>query len=298
MEIIREEKGFILTQKRFTSELLIEFGVLDLKPTTSPVDPTQRLSLHTRDLIPDPTFYRRLLGKLNFLTHTRKDLSFAVQHLSQFMQSPRQPHLDVAFHCLRYLLSDPAMGLLLNLSPLLRLLAFCDSDWGRCPDSRRSISGFYINLGGSPVSWKSKKLPLVSLSSAEAEYRSMRRVVAGVTWLVRLLEDLSISPSLLVPLHSNSQAAIHIAKNPVFHERTKHVELDCHFVRQQFQAEIISLTFVPSHQQVVDVFTKHSGPLHRSIIGKLGVTSSPSNLRGYWRRNFLPISPAFYREFW
>jgi len=108
----------------------------------------------------------------------------------------------------------------------------------------------------------------------------MRRVVAELTWLVRLLEDLSVPPSLPVSLHSDSQAAIHIAKNPIFHERTKHVDLDCHFVRQQYLAGLISLSFVSSSSQLADLFTKPlSGPSHRSLLGKLGVRAAPSNLR-------------------
>lgn len=109
----------------------------------------------------------------------------------------------------------------------------------------------------------------------------MRRVVAELTWLVRLLDDLSIPPYLTVTLHSDSQAAIHSAKCPVFHERTKHVELDCHSVRQQFLTGLISLTFVSSNSQLVDVFTKPlSGLLHRSLLGKPVVQSSPSTLWG------------------
>ncbi|XP_019237130.1 PREDICTED: uncharacterized protein LOC109217342 [Nicotiana attenuata] len=150
--------GDDLKEQHLLKNLLHEFGAFDLRPASSPLDPTQRLNLDTGELLPDPTFYRRrLLGKLNFLIHTRPNLSFTIQHLSQFMQSPRSLHLDAAFHCLHYLLSDQGMDLLMNSSSSLRLLAFCDSDWGRCPDSRRSISGFYISLGGSPVSWKSKK---------------------------------------------------------------------------------------------------------------------------------------------
>ena len=108
----------------------------------------------------------------------------------------------------------------------------------------------------------------------------MRRVVAELTWLVRLLSDLTLPPSLPISLHSDSQAAIHIAKNPVFHKRTKHVNLDCHFVRQQYLAGLISLSFLPSSSQLADLFTKPlTGTSHHLLLRKLGVRSSPSNLR-------------------
>jgi len=104
----------------------------------------------------------------------------------------------------------------------------------------------------------------------------MRRVVAELTWLVRLFKDLSVPVPLPVPLHSDSLAAIHIAKNSVFHERTKHVELDCHFVRQQYLAWLISLSYVRSTSQLADIFTKSlTGPVHHTLLGKLCVSNSP-----------------------
>nr|XP_016470181.1 PREDICTED: uncharacterized mitochondrial protein AtMg00810-like [Nicotiana tabacum] len=280
MEVIREKDGLILSQRKFTLDLLREFKSLHLSSVSSLLDPYTRLSTHTGEPVKDPTLYRHLLGKLNYLTNTRLDLSFTVQHLSRYMQDPRQPHLEATLCVLRYLLKDPGLGLFMSSSSSFKILAFCDSDWATCPDSRKSVSGIYISLGTFPISWKSKKQTSISLSSAEAEYR-MRRVVAELTWLVRLFEDLSIPIDLPVTLHFDSQEAFYIAKNPVFHERTNHVEIDCHFVREQYLAGLISLSFVRSSAQLADLFTKPlTGPLHRSILGKLGVFSTPSNLKG------------------
>nr|XP_016511714.1 PREDICTED: uncharacterized mitochondrial protein AtMg00810-like [Nicotiana tabacum] len=243
---------------------------------SSPLDPYAKLHADLGAPMNNPTIFFHLVGKLNYLTNTRPDLSFAVLCLSQYMQQPTFPHFSATLRVLRYLRSDPSQGIFLSANPSFDLLAFCDADWASCRDSRRSVSEFFVTLGGAPISWKSKKQVFVSLSSAEAEYHSMRRVTTEITWLVRLLADLSTPATLPVPTHSDSQAAIHIAKNPVFHERTKHVELDCHFVRQQFLSGIITLSFVPSAQQLADIFTKPlSGASHRAIMNKLGVLSLP-----------------------
>lgn len=162
------------------------------------------------------------------------------------MQDPRQRHMQAALRVLRYLLKDPELGLFMTTLPSSQLLDFCDSDWGFCPDTGKFLSGYFISFGSCPISWKSKKQTYISLSSAEDEYRFMRRVVSKLIWMVCLFDDLSIPISLHVTVRLDSQAAIHIAKNHVFHERTKHVEIDCHFVRQQFLAGLISLTFVHS----------------------------------------------------
>ncbi|XP_047253013.1 secreted RxLR effector protein 161-like [Capsicum annuum] len=187
-------------------DLLKEFDVTFMQPVSSPLDPIVELSLNDGDAIPNPMVYRNILGKLNYLTHTRPDLAFTVQHLRHFMKDPRVPHLTSTLHVLRYLSKEPGLGLFLNASSSFEFLSFCNSVWGTCPNLRKSISGFYISLGGSPISWKSKKQTFISLSFDEAEYHSIRRMVSKLTWLARLFQYLSIPISLSISLHSESQA--------------------------------------------------------------------------------------------
>nr|XP_016442248.1 PREDICTED: uncharacterized mitochondrial protein AtMg00810-like [Nicotiana tabacum] len=280
IEVLHTPSGVLLHQKKFIHDLLANFNSSDCSPVTCHPELNVKLKAREGDPLPNPETYRSFIGKLNFLTHTRPDLSFAVQHLSQFIQQPCFPHMKVALHLLRYLKGTSDFGLFFSNSPDLSLQAYCASDWGSCLDSRRSISGFYIFLGGSLIGWKSKKQVVVSLSSVEAEYRSMSKVMAGITWVCRLLSNFWVSSASPVPLYCDSISAIHIARNPIFHERTKYIELDCHFVRSKLTEGLISLSHTSSTSQLADVFTKPlCGPSHHLHIRKLGVLS-PSNLRG------------------
>ena len=152
-----------------------------------------KLSATEGELFHDPEYYRCLVGKLNFLTNTRPDLSYSVQALSQVLHAPRIPHYNALQHVLQYVTHSSTQGILLKGSEQLRLQAFSDSDWGSCPDSRRSRSGYILMLGHSPISWKSKKQHTVSKSSAEAEYRAMASAASEVTWLIRLLEEMGVT---------------------------------------------------------------------------------------------------------
>lgn len=198
------------------------------------------------------------------------------------MHSPRENYFTAAFRVLRYLKKNPNQGIFLSISPSFSVSAFCDVDWECCHDPRRCISGLFIFIGGSPISWKSKKQASISLFSAEVEYHFVRRLVAELTWLTCLLFDLSVPPTLLILIRFDNQARIQIEKNLVFHERTKHMKLDCHFVRQQYLSGLISLIFVPSKDQVANVFTKSLMDL--LIIGSLtrwvSLPSPPSWGRG------------------
>jgi len=292
IEILYTNDGLLLTQRKFTYDLLQDFDCSAAHTAVCPLDYTVKLQPDEGEPLADPSQYRRLIGKLNYLTHTRPDIAFSVQHLSQFLQLPRQPHMQAAFHVLQYLKNEPALGVMLNNSPTFDLLAYCDADWASCTHTRKSVSGFVIFLGNTLISWKSKKQTTVSLSSAEAEYRSLRRLTAELAWLSRLLTELTLTSVTPIPVRCDNLAAIYIARNPVFHERTKHIELDCHFVRQKLLEGLVSLSFTPTKHQLADICTKPlTGIQHRFILSKLGV-SSPSNLRGGVNNAVMHDQPA------
>nr|XP_016500883.1 PREDICTED: uncharacterized protein LOC107819297 [Nicotiana tabacum] len=264
LEVTKNSQGYLVSQQKFASDLLDEFNCMHFTPVVTPLESSIKLTFDMGQPLTDPSFYRILVGKLNFLQYTRPDIAFSVQHLSQFLQAPQVPHMLSAIHVLRYLMNAPEQGILLSKSPVTSLVAYSDSDWAACTESQKFVTGFFISFGGCPISWKCKKQHIISLSYAEAEYRALRKVVAEISWLV----------------FCDSQAALHIAKNPVFHERTKHIDIDCHFVRDCLQTGLISLHHISTTDQPADILTKSlAGPLHHHLLGKLGV-ASPSSLRG------------------
>jgi hypothetical protein len=171
---------------------------------------------------------------------------YSVNILSQFMHAPRKPHWDVALRVMRYLKNNPCLGLLFSSSSSLQLRAYCDANWANCPMTRRSTSGYCVFLEDSLISWKTRKQKTVSRSSAKAKYRFMAAATCELTWLRCLFKDLLVCLKPIT-LFCDNQVALHITANLVYHERTKHIEIDCHVVREKIQAGQIVTQFVPSH---------------------------------------------------
>lgn len=195
--------------------------------------------------MPDPLLYRQLVGNLNYLTITRPDISFAVQQVSQFMHSPRHLHMAAVHRIVCYLKGTSHRGLFFPANTSLTLLAYSDADWAGCPDTQKSVSGWCMFLGPALIFWKSKKQARVSKSSIESEYRAMSTACSEIILLRGLLAELSVPQNSPTPLHADNTSAIQIAANPVFHERTKHIEVDCHSIRRLLMIMLFLFPMLP-----------------------------------------------------
>jgi len=195
LELARSPQEISLYQCKYTLDLLKEIGMAGSKPAAFPIPQQHRLFSDYGEPLQDPGQYRRLIGRLIYLTISRPDITYVVQLLSQFMQKPCQPHLDAAYYVLRYLKSSPGQGLFFPSNSDFQIKAYCDADWASCPMTRRSVTVYYIFLGNAPISWKSKKQPTVSRSFAESEYRFMAATTSELIWLHSLLADLSVPHS-------------------------------------------------------------------------------------------------------
>lgn len=189
------------------------------------------------------------------------------------MKAPRQAHWNAALRVVKYLKGSPGQGILLTANDDLHLTAYSDADWSKCPLTRKSLSSYVVFLGDSAISWKTKKQKRVSLSSAEAEYRAMTLATKELLWMKELLQSLGIGHSDPMKLVCDSKAALHIAANSVFHERTKHIERECHFIRNEIKSRNIATMHVRTTEQVADILTKALGRQQFTyLLGKLGIT--------------------------
>ena len=182
-------------------------------------------------------------------------------------------------HVLQYLKGSINVGLFYPAQNEFVLKGYCDADWGSCISTAKSLSGYAMFLGNSLISWKTKKQKTTSKSTCEAEYRSMSYATSELIWLHGLLSDLHITVSLPVELCCDNTAAQYIAENQVYQERTKHLRVDCHFIRDYVDNGFLQLIHVPSSLQLADVLTKAlSASQVRFLCSKLGlVLNHPSS---------------------
>ncbi|MCO5613474.1 hypothetical protein L7F22_067751 [Adiantum nelumboides] len=259
IEIIHTEEGIWLSQRQYALDMLSKYGMADCKPISMPLDQNVKFRADEGQVLEDVTMYRQIVGSLIYLTISRPDLSYPTGLESQFMQLPKKPHLDVVRRTLRYVSATLDYALFYEASIELQLNGFTDANWVGSVCDRRSTNGFMFSLGSAAITWRSKKQPTVALSSAEAEYRGATVAVCEVAWLELLLGDLGIQVQRPVVIYCDNLSSIQLARNPVFHANTKHIEVHYHFIKERVLDGSINLTFVRTDEQVSDIFLKALG---------------------------------------
>lgn len=255
LEVQSKTTGLLVTQSKYASDVLHKFGMAFSKPCTTPCSSGSLDVDSPLCSVKDAKAYRSMVGALHYLTFTRPNISYAVSRVSQYMHSPTQGQLAVVKRVFRYIRGTLTAGLLFQKGSLT-LTAFSDSDWAGSQIDCCSTTGFVIFLGNNPVSWLSKKQSTVSRSSTEAEYRALAAATAELCWLRQILKDLFVFLPRAPLFLCDNQSALQLARNPVFRGRTKHVEIDFHFVREKVASRDLQLQFVTSVQQLADLLTK------------------------------------------
>ena len=205
----------------------------------------------------DVNTYQKAIGSLTYAAIcTRPDISAAVGALSQYMASPTETHWTGVKRILRYLRGTTNYGLMYDGNGSNDLQGFSDADWAGDMDTRRSTSGYVFQLGNSTVSWCSRKQATVAKSSTEAEYVALSTATQEGIWLRRLLSGLKVDTRNATVIYEDNQGAIDLSKNPKHHDRTKHIDVCHHFVRERVASKEISVIYCPTNDMTADVMTK------------------------------------------
>jgi hypothetical protein len=281
MEITRDRKAGIirLSQEQYIKKVLERFNMVDCKEAATPLDPSIKMSKNMSPSTPKDLEemrrnpYRSIVGSLMYaMIATRPDLAVAVGTLSRYLENPGMQHWNQAKRVLRYLKSTQNVGLEFK-SKEGSLVGYSDADWAGDIDTRRSTTGYLFYLGQALVSWNSKLQPTVALSSTEAEYLALTAAVKEALWIRTFLQDLGIHDNNTTTVYSDNQGCLALAKNPVYHGRTKHIDVRHHFIRNNIENGDIVVDYCRTDHMPADMLTK---PLARTKFeehkSRLGLT--------------------------
>lgn len=243
---------------KYIKEMLQTFGMSTSNPTHTPLPSGVNLSeFKATDDDADATLYRSIVGKLTYAANcARPDLATAVSFLSRYMQSPKAKHMEAAKHTLRYLRGTINLGIEYTRQAKLDLLGYCDADYAQDLQDRISNSGYVFMMSGGPITWACRKQKSVAVSSTESEYMALCLATKECVWILQLMDQMNLPLPKPVTLFEDNAACIAIAKNPVFHDRTKHISVMYHFTRHHLITKDIELHQISTELMVADMFTK------------------------------------------
>jgi len=262
IEIVRDrtKRTIILSQKGYIENVLERFGLLDANPSGTPMinNLTKRKDDNKR-YNPREELYRSMVGSLMYLmVASRPDLASSVGIVSRHLSNPSEEHLTAAKRILRYVKGTKNYGLVLGPTEGPFLYGYTDADWGNDIDTRKSTTGYVFYARSGAISWCSKRQSTIALSSTEAEYIALCTSVQEAIWIRSLLVEVNYSSfdsTVPTTVYEDNQSCISLAANPIYHARTKHIDIKYHFIRDHTDKDI-NIVYCPTKEMVADVLTK------------------------------------------
>ncbi|PKU68294.1 Retrovirus-related Pol polyprotein from transposon TNT 1-94 [Dendrobium catenatum] len=280
IQIQHTATGLFLHQTHYARDIIHSAGMDSSKPVNTPISPRDSKAPLNNQLFDNATLYRQLAGSLQYLTVTRPDIAYATNVICQHMHSPTVTDFKRLKRLLRYVKGTQNYGIPLTSGPPI-LTTFADADWAASQLDRKSVTGFCSFLGPNLISWSAKKQSTVAKSSTEAEYRALAAATSDVIWLRRLLHDFQLTQDQPTEIFCDNVSAIALANNPVFHARTKHIEIDHHFISDHINRKAITVSHIASIDQPADILTKPlTGHRFSALRSKLTVTKLADQFEG------------------
>ena len=256
----REEGILRIDQKAYLQSVLKRFGMDECKPVSSPMETGKVFEKAPKDTQPiNLKDYQAAIGSLIYASiGTRPDISYSVGVLSQFMSNPVQEHWKGIKRVFRYIKGtlNHCLEFVSSKTNKIDLSAYTDADWAGDKVSRKSTSGYVFKIGGSTITWQSKRQSVIALSSTEAEYIALSHAAQEATWLRQLLIDIGFAQATPTTVYEDNQGAICLSKNPKSNSRTKHIDIKFHYVRQAVREKMINVEYCPTDKMVADILTK------------------------------------------
>ena len=255
----RESRTLTISQPNYLDKVLKKFGMENCKPVSTPLEPGRKFQqLSSTDEPFDVQTYQQAIGCLTYISMaTRPDIAAAVGTLSQYMSKPSKDHWMGVKRILRYRKGTLKYGLQFSAQEEKpELFGYTDADWAGDVDTRRSTSGYVFQIGSGTVSWSSRKQQTVAKSSTEAEYVALSSATQEAVWLRHLMKDLGRQMDAPTTIYEDNQGATELAKNAKFHNRTKHIDICHHFVRERVVSNEIRVIYCPMEDMIADIMTK------------------------------------------
>jgi len=256
IEVSQQNDGIFICQKKYALEILKRFGMLESREVNSPIVPGSKLSKDADGVAIDESYYKKIVGSLMYLTKIRPDLVYNVSLISRYMAKPTKLHLQAAKRILRYLKGTFDYGIMYKKVSSNDMVAYTDSDYAGDLDDRKSTYSYVFLLSSGVVSWLSKKQPIVTLSTTEAEFVAAARCASQVVWMRRVSEQLGHVQKKRTIVMCDNNSTIKLSKNHVMHGRSKHIDVRFHFLREFANNGIIKLLHCGLEEQTADMMTK------------------------------------------